>query len=80
MITQPVIDLDFVKAVLAEYTITGPVQAIRGGECRLECAAEYAAKYRRLLLERLRFEVISINAHPNKITAVLWFRVKGMTV
>jgi hypothetical protein len=71
-----VIDLEFVKAVLAEMDVRGSLEAISGGECRLECRQDKASMYAaRIAL--IGFEVLS-NNRQNSSTAVLYFRVMGL--
>jgi hypothetical protein len=77
--TKPVIDVEFVRAVLGEFGIRdNTLQAINSGDCRLECRIDKAAAYA-ARIACTGFEMLSNNRQDSS-TAVLWFRVRGMTV
>lgn len=72
-----VIDLQFVKAVLAEFGIhDNNLQAISDGNCRLECRLDKAV-VTTAKLECIGFEPLSCNRQDSS-TAVIWFRVMGL--
>lgn len=73
MSAETVIDVTFLKPVLEEFGIRGDLAAIRGGECRLECARERAVVNITLLQSRFQFPMLSRTDTGD--TSVIWFRV-----